>query len=289
MPRPSTTTGSALIKAPAGRPSSAATSSTLPRPGVETGSGASSAGGSSTGCAVGRGDLDVGGVAGRQRHLVLARRAGRHVLVGAGAAHHPDVGLDPVPAQPAAVEDALVGAGLQLVGARQALLVAVEGVGVLHRELAGAQHAGPRPRLVALLGLDVEEHQRQVAVGAHLARDVVGDRLLVGHRQHHRRPLAVLELEQLVDRVAARSSPSSRPAAGPASASPEQPIASISSRMIASTLRSHPPAGGQVGPQPGAELADQPSPHHQLVGDRLRVGGGVLERGEECLGESGHP
>ena len=166
------------------------------------------------------GHLDVGGVAGRQRDLVLAGRAGRHVLVGAGAAHHPDVGLDPVPAQPAAVEDPRVGAGLQLVGARQPLLVAVEGVGVLHRELARAQDAGARSRLVALLGLDVEEHQRQVAVGAHLARDVRRDALLVRHRQDHRRPLAVLELEQLVDRVAARSSSRPRPAAAPASASP---------------------------------------------------------------------
>ena len=219
-------------------------------------------GGSSTGCGVGRGDLDVGGVAGRQRHLVLARRAGRHVLVGAGAAHHPDVGLDPVPAQPAAVEDPLVGARLQLVGARQALLVAVEGVGVLHRELARAQDAGARPRLVALLGLDVEEHQRQVAVGADLAGDVVGDRLLVGHRQHHRRPLAVLELEQLVDRVAPGLLPGSAGCSTGISIS-WQPIASISSRMIASTFagpasrradrsRAPPPAAGSAPPAPSA-------------------------------------
>ena len=84
-----------------------------------TSSGASSGGGSSTGCGSRRGDLDVGRVAGRERDLVLAGRAGRHVLVGAGAAHHPDVGLDPVPAQPAAVEDPLVGAALQLVAARR--------------------------------------------------------------------------------------------------------------------------------------------------------------------------
>ncbi len=144
MPRPSTITGSALMKAPLGSPRCGGH---LLDPGE--------AGGLHSlrraqrrrqldRLRLGAGDLDVGGVAGGQRHLVLAGRAGRHVLVGAGAAHHPDVGLDPVPAHPAAVEDALVGAGLQLVGAGQALLVAVEGVGVLHRELAGAQDAGPR-------------------------------------------------------------------------------------------------------------------------------------------------
>ena len=118
-PRPSMTTGSALTRAPAGRPSEPETSSIVVSPGVETSSGASSAAGSSTGWA-GRGDLEVGGVAGRQGDLVLAGRARRHVLVGAGAAHHPDVGLDPVPAQPAAVEDPVVGARLQFARAFEA-------------------------------------------------------------------------------------------------------------------------------------------------------------------------
>ena len=55
----------------------------------------------------------------RSRHsrgehdLFSPAAARRHVLVGAGAAHHPDVGFDPVPAHPGAVEDPLVGTGLQ--------------------------------------------------------------------------------------------------------------------------------------------------------------------------------
>ena len=110
-------TGIALISAPAGTPSAPATSSTVVRPGVGTSRGSSSGGGSSTGCGSRRGDLDVGRVAGRERDLVLARRARRHVVVGAGPAHHPDVGLDPVPAQPAAVEDPVVGLDVELVAA----------------------------------------------------------------------------------------------------------------------------------------------------------------------------
>ena len=77
----------------------------------------------------------------------------------AEAAHHPDVGLDSVPAQTAAVEDAVVGLHVQPVGCVEALLVAVERVGVLHDELARAQDAGARAWLIALLDLDVVEDQ----------------------------------------------------------------------------------------------------------------------------------
>ena len=50
MPRSSATTGSALIRAPAGTESAFETCSTVVRPGVSTRSGAASAAGSSTGC-----------------------------------------------------------------------------------------------------------------------------------------------------------------------------------------------------------------------------------------------
>ena len=62
---------------------------------------------------------------------------------------------------------------MQLVALVEPRRVAVEGVGVLHDELARAQHAGARARLVALLDLEVVEDQRQVAVGADDLRDVV--------------------------------------------------------------------------------------------------------------------
>jgi hypothetical protein len=234
-----------------------------------------------------RSDLDVGRVAGRHGDLVLPRRAGRHELVGARAAHHPDVGFDPIPAQPAAVEDASVGARLQLVGARQPLLVAVEGVGVLHRELARAQEACARPRLVALLGLDVEQHQRQVAVGAHLAGDVGGDRLLVGQRQHQRRALAVLELEQLLDLVAARLPPR----LGRLQDRHQHLLGADRLHLLAQDrldLALDPPSRRQERPQAGAELADQPRPDHQLVRKGLRVRRGLLQGGEECLREPSH-
>ena len=236
---------------------------------------------------IGRGDLDVGRVARGERHLVLARRAGGHVLVGAGAAHHPDIGLDPVPAQAAAVEDPRVRLALEPVGTVEALLVAVEGVGVLHQELAGPQHPRARPRLVALLGLDVEKHQRQVAVGADLAGDVVRHALLVGHREDHRRPPAVLELEQLVDRVAARL----LPVLGRLEDGHQHLLASDRLHLLAQDLldlADRAPPGREVGPEPGAELADQPGPHHQPVRGRLGVGGRVPQRRYERLAPAGH-
>ena len=187
MPRPSTITGIALSSAPGGTPSALGDLLDRGQAGRVDPLGRVERRRQLDRLRLGAGDLDVGGVAGRQRHLVLPRRAGRHVLVRAGAAHHPDVGLDPVPLEAAAVEDPVVGLDVELVAAVEPLGVAVEAVGVLHRELAGAQHAGPRPRLVALLDLEVVEDQRQLAVGADVVGDVVGDGLLVRHRQHQLR------------------------------------------------------------------------------------------------------
>ena len=59
--------------------------------------------------------------------------------------------------------------------------------------------------------------------------------------------------------------------------------------MIASTLRDHPVAGRQPGPQPGAELADQPGAHHQPVRDRLGVGGVLAQGGQEVGWRGGSP
>jgi hypothetical protein len=112
---------------------------------------------------IGAGDLGVRGIAGSQGDVVLARRARRHVLVRARPAHHPDVGLHPIPLEAHAVADRVVGLDELVVGGLEPLVIAIEGVGVLHDELARAQHAGARARLVAALGLEVVEQHRQLA------------------------------------------------------------------------------------------------------------------------------
>ena len=163
------------------------------------------------GLRLGARDLDVRGVAGvGERDVVLTGRAGCHPLVRAEAAHEPHVALHAVPLEARSVEDAVVGLHVEPVGRVEALGVAVEGVGVLHDELARPQQPGARARLVAFLRLEVVEDLGQVAVRAHLARDVPGDVLLVRHREHQVGAAPVLELEQLVDVVAARSLPQLR-------------------------------------------------------------------------------
>ena len=248
------------------------TSSTVVAPGVWTRSGVSSGAGRSTGLAVGARDLDVRRIAGRERDVVLARAAWRHVLVRAEAAHHPDVGLDAVPLQAAAIEDRVVGAGVALVGDVEARAVAIERVRVLHDELARAQDAGARPRLVALLRLEVVDAERQVAVGAHELRDVHRDALLVRHREDHVGAAAVVQLEQLVDLVAARAPPR----LGRHEHRHEHLLRADRVELLADDLLDlavHAPARRQPRPQPGADLADEPRAHHELVRERLRVGG----------------
>jgi hypothetical protein len=108
----------------------------------------------------------------------------------------------PVPAQAAAVEDSIVGLDVTRVADLQPRLIAIEAVGVLHDELACSQHACAGAQLITTLDLNVVEDQRQIAVGANDLRNMRRHGLLVRQRKHQFRAAAVLELEQLLDRVA---------------------------------------------------------------------------------------
>src|SRR6202020_2185371 len=97
-----------------------------------------------------------------------------------------------------AAEDALVGLTVCVVGALGAGVVDVVGVGVLHDELAAAQDAGARTRLVAVLGLDLVERQRKVLVGAVLPLHRQGEDLFVGGAEQVVVATAVLEAEHAI-------------------------------------------------------------------------------------------
>ncbi len=236
---------------------------------------------------IGARDLEVGCVTRSARDLVLAGRTRRHVLVGPVAPHHPDVRLDAVPLQPTAVHHPVIRVSVAVVCEVKPLAVAVECVRILHHELARPQHAGPRPRLVALLDLEVIKGQWQLAIGLHSRRDVPGDDLLVGHREHHVGAPAVLELEQLLDLVAARSTPR----LGRVQDRHQHLLAADRIHLLAHDLHDplvYAPAGRQPRPQSGADLPDQACADHQNVRQSLGVGWRLALSGEEVGRQQRH-
>ena len=145
----------------------------------------------------GRHGLRVGGVAARGSHeRILADRRGVQELLGTRAAHRTAHRGDDDVAQAQALEDALVGVALGLVGGIQALVVNVEGVGILHDELAAADQTGARAGLVTVLRLNLVQRGGQVLVrGVHVLHQQ-GEHFLVRGGQQVVAALTVVELEQ---------------------------------------------------------------------------------------------
>ena len=99
--------------------------------------------------------------------------------------------------KPEPVEDPDVGVAVLLVGLLEAGVVDVEGVGVLHHELAPAQQARAGTRLVAVLVLDLVDRERQVLVGRVEVLHHEGEHLLVRGSEEVVAALAVLEPEDV--------------------------------------------------------------------------------------------
>ena len=228
-------------------------------------------------------DLEIGGVvavlAGDERVLAGARR--RQVVDRLAAAHHPRLGLHRDRLDPAALEDPVVRALVLLEAHLEAGLVAVERVGVLHDELPHPQQPAPGARLVTALRLEVVERLRQVAVGAEL-REVERHRLLVRHREDEVAAAAVLQPEELGDPDA----PGLLPQLGGREHRHQHLLGADPVHLLPDHLHDllvvFQPAG-QEAPQAGADLADQPGPDEQLVGDRLGVRGVVAQGRQEQL------
>ena len=146
------------------------------------------------------GRLHVGAVVAvaAQHDGVLADVGQQHVFVADLAAHHAAVGGHRHHlGHAAAGVDAVVGVVAAGVVLFQILLGGVEGVGVLHGELAHADQAAAAAGLVAELGLDLVDHEGILGVGIGHVRHQLNARLLVGHAQHHVRAGAILEAQQL--------------------------------------------------------------------------------------------
>ena len=85
-----------------------------------------------------------------------------------------------------------------LVSDVQAAGIEIEGVGILHDELAHAQQAGFRPRLIAELGLNLIPDLRQLLVAAQFAARNGGHHFFVRHAQAQVAPEAVFQAEHVV-------------------------------------------------------------------------------------------
>ena len=213
--------------------------------------------------------------------LVLARAGRSEEAERALAAHDPGLRLDEVRLEPTALEDPGVRLLVPAEGRVEPGLVGVERVRVLHDELAEAQEAAARARLVPVLGREVVPDLRQLLVGLDLAREE-RHRLLVRPREHERPAAAVVEVEEDRDIDAAGRLPE---LCGRERRSAHL-LAADRVDLLADDLLDphvHAPAERQHRPQAGPDLADEAAAHEQLVRRSLRVGGRVAQGREEEL------
>ena len=189
--------------------------------------------------------------------------------------------------QPHAREGAEIGHEHPPVARLGALAVEVEGIGVLHQELAAAHDAEARAHLVPELPLDVVEVARQVAVGARVAAEDLGDHLLVGRAVEHVAVVPVLEAQHL--RPVGVVAPALPPEVGGLDRRHQDLLRAGGVLLLADDLLhplQHPPAERQPGIDAGRGLADHAGAQHQPVRGDLRVRRRFLEGGQEGSGQA---
>ena len=198
------------------------------------------------------------------------------------AAHGAGVGFHHGVAQSAALENAAVGLVVLVVGRVQPGLVHVEGVRVLHDELAHAQQARFGPRLVAELGLDLIPDLRQLFVAAQFAARDRGHDLFVGHGQAQVAAEAVLQAEQVVahDVPAAGFLPDlGRIQRGQIHLLPADGVHLLAHNLL--DLEQRALRQEQVAVDPGRKLANVAGAQQQLMAGDLGFGGVLAQRGDE--------
>ena len=217
-------------------------------------------------------DLALAGL-GQDDELVAQIAADR-----AGLGHHGD-GFEPH-----AREGAQVGHEHAVVGVPRGLHREVEGIGVLHQELAAAHDAEAGAHLVAELPLDMVKQARQVAVGLGGAAEHLGDQLLVGGTVEHLALVAVLEAQHL--RPIGVVAPALAPQVGLLEGGHEQLDGAGAVLLLAHDLLhlpEHLKAQGQPSIDAGARLADHAGAQHQLVGGDLGLARHLAQQRQEVL------
>ena len=229
----------------------------------------------------GLGGLDVGGVAALAVHeLGLAGLGKCHELGRDLAADLAGVGLNGSVVDTAALAHAGIGAVHVLVSLLEALVVGMEGVGVLHDELTAAQQAEARARLVAELVLNLVERHGQLLVGAQLVAHEVGESLLVRRAQAELAVVTVGDAHELGAVVV----PAARlvPELGGREDGEHELLGVDGVHLLAHDLldlEQRAPSEGQVGVQARGGLADAAGAQQQAVAGDVGVLGILTQRG----------
>ena len=171
------------------------------------------------------------------------------------------------------------------VALREARLIDVKRVGVLHEELTGAHHAEARANLIAELRLNLVEIDRQLLVAAQLPTRNVGDDFLVRRSVGEFAFVTILEAQQLRSVLA----PATRflPQLGRLHRRHPQfqragPIHLLADDAFDFVQRAKTDRQPRV--QAGGQAADHAGAQHELVTDDFRLGGHFLEGRDGVLG-----
>ncbi|MND68250.1 hypothetical protein D3C80_596940 [compost metagenome] len=241
----------------------------------------------------GLGLLDIGGVVGAvaEDHVVFTGLCQYMEFVGVATADRAGVGLHRTEVQAQAGKDVAVGQVHAVVGFLQGSLVGMEGVGVLHDELAATHQAEARTDFVTELGLDLVHVQRQLFIAVELVAGQVGDHFFVGWAHAEVTTVAVFQAQQLW--AVLFPTTGFLPQLGRLDARHQHFQGAGGVHFFADhglNLAHYPKAHRQPGIKAGCELADHAGPQHELVADDDRVGRGFFLGSEQILtGAHGRP
>ena len=234
----------------------------------------------------GLGLLDVGGVVGGlAEDDIVFTGSGQHVeFVGTTTADGAVVRLHGTEIQAEAGEDLAVRAVHDVVGRLQRVLAGVEGVGILHDELAATHQAEARTDLVTELGLDLVHVDRQLLVAVQLIACQIGNHFLVRRADAEVAVMTILQAQQLG--AVLLPATGFLPQFGGLDGRHQHLQGTGGVHFFANDglhLAQHPQTHWQPGVQTGRQLADHAGAQHQLMADHDRIGRGFFQGGQQVL------
>ena len=223
-------------------------------------------------------------------HLALAGRRQDLELVAHVAADRPARRPHRDRGQIHAPERPQIGHEHVVVGAPRAREVQVEGVVVLHQELAAAHHPEARPDLVAELPLDLVEIDRQVAIASDAAAEDVGHHLLVRRAVEHRPLVPVGDPQHLLAVVLVATA--LLPELGRLDRRHQGLVRAGRVHLLAHDLldpAQHAKAERQPAVDAGRALPDHAGAQHELMRDDLRLARHLPQEGQEISRQTHAP